>query len=75
MTDDKRPTVLTDDMIASLEYFWSEKGNIERWVDYEECAHLFPELVHAVEEFKRARRRVGMEIADLQGQAAAGDVE
>lgn len=57
-----------DYVINMLEYFWHEKGDIKRWVDYKENKHLFPSVLEAVKQFEKAKSDVGAAIAELREQ-------
>ena len=47
---------LTDTQISDLKYFWEEKGDLERYCDFEELKPLiqeqYPELLKAWYDYK-----------------------
>ncbi len=55
--------------VSSLKYFWQEKGDLERSCDWEdhqaEIAERFPELVKVWNDYKMAKKLVGIVVASL----------
>ena len=45
--------------VAMLKYFWQDKGNLERWVGWEETKAKYPEVVKAWDDYK-----ISMKILD-----------
>ena len=49
---------LTNDDIDMLQYFWEEKGNIERYCDYENIYNSLlekrPDIIKAWEKYKKS---------------------
>lgn len=60
---------LTNSDLRSLVYYWQEKGDITRWVSWEEKKPLikarFPEIVDALERFKSAEKTLDILIQNL----------
>jgi len=36
----------------SIQYFWNEKRNLERYSDWEEVKHAFPEIARAWNDYR-----------------------
>jgi len=60
---------LTDDDKNMVDYFWKEKGDIERWVSWEErkseIAKECPALVKAWEDYKAAEAILNIVVDSL----------
>lgn len=51
--------------INLIQYFWEEKGDLERWVHWHNLKHEYPEVERAWDEYKRAKRLLDLEIKAL----------
>lgn len=63
-------TVERQDAISMLTYFWQEKGDIERWCDFDR-EHLraeFPAVLRAWEDYKAGRAVLDAVMRDLDAQ-------
>lgn len=61
---------LTEDDINNLKYFWEEKGDIERYVHFEELKpqiqEQFPELLKAWSDYKTSIKIMDAVIKSIQ---------
>lgn len=60
---------LTEDQIQDLKYFWQEKGNLERFCDFEELKpqiqNEYPELLKAWYDYKASIQILNLVIESL----------
>ena len=58
-----------EEIVNMLRYFWQEKGDLERWVDFKrpEVVGEFPEVIKAWNDYKAAE---GILSAVIQGLKA-----
>lgn len=54
-----------DGDIHLIKYFWEEKGDLERWMQWEELKHEYPDIAHAWETYKHAKRIVDVFVKNL----------
>ena len=62
MTDGVNTDRITEDEWDSLDYFWSAKGDLERWVGWEKFSAM-PKarvIVEAWERYKTAEAAIGI---------------
>ncbi len=65
----KIENTLTEDDINMIDYFWTQKGNLERWTGWDDAKVRLeqsrPELLKARNDYKMARRMVSMAVTSL----------
>jgi len=49
-----------------LKYFWEEKGDLERWVEWDTNPHIPPEVRKVWQDYKTAERILSLVINGLQ---------
>lgn len=54
-----------EDLAETARYFWNYYEDLERSDKWNEIKVAFPDLAHAVENFKTAKRLVGLELMAL----------
>lgn len=58
--------MMTDEDARMLDYFWNEKGDLERWSNWharrEAIRESHPEIIKAWEDYKVARRMLSVVI-------------
>ena len=67
--------MVTEDDINCIVYFWEEKRDLDRWVDWEAKREYFvkelPELVKAWDDYRTAGRIMDAIVRDIQQVRAA----
>ena len=57
-----------EDAINMLAYFWEEKGDLERWTDFdrEHLARDFPAVLKAWDDYKTSRLVLDAVVRDMK---------
>jgi hypothetical protein len=57
-----------EDAINMLAYFWEEKGDLERWCDFdrEHLAREFPAVLKAWDDYKTSRLVLDAVVRDMK---------
>ena len=61
---------LTEEDVDTIKYFWLEKGDLTRWVDWEKKLPLikkqYPELIDAIERYEIAIKTLTAVVRGLE---------
>ena len=49
---------MKEEELNSIYYFWFEKGNLERWTDWDKVKDKYPEIQEAWMNYKKARKNL-----------------
>lgn len=57
-----------EDAVNMLAYFWEEKGNLERWADFDRgyLAQEFPAVLKAWDDYKSSRLVLDAVVRDMK---------
>ncbi len=55
-----------EDHARMIKYFWDEKGDVTRYVYWDECKHLFPDVEKAVRDYEYSLTVLKLVIGDLE---------